>query len=75
MSCTTDYLHKHVDLLVPTLTYGNEEWIVTETSRSHMQAAESFLCRVVKRLRESKISIFKEDLVVKLLVFHIKRSL
>uniref|UniRef100_A0A3P9D6Y1 Uncharacterized protein n=1 Tax=Maylandia zebra TaxID=106582 RepID=A0A3P9D6Y1_9CICH len=64
-------------IYVPTLTYGHELWVVTERTRSRIQAAEmSFLRRVAglslrDRVRSSAI---REGLRVEQLLLHIERS-
>ncbi|MEJ4846145.1 hypothetical protein SKA08_15585, partial [Enterococcus faecium] len=64
-------------IYVPTLTYGHELWVVTERTRSRIQAAEmSFLRRVAglslrDRVRSSAI---REGLRVEPLLLHIERS-
>ena len=61
----------------PTLTYGHELWVMTERTRSRIQAAEmSFLRRVSglslrDRVRSSDI---REELGVEPLLLHIERS-
>ncbi|TWW56216.1 hypothetical protein D4764_08G0002030 [Takifugu flavidus] len=64
-------------IFVPTLTYGHELWVMTERTRSRVQAAEmSFLRRVAglslrDRVRSSAI---REELGVKLLLLRVERS-
>uniref|UniRef100_A0A8C6LCZ4 Reverse transcriptase domain-containing protein n=1 Tax=Nothobranchius furzeri TaxID=105023 RepID=A0A8C6LCZ4_NOTFU len=64
-------------IYVPTLTYGHELWVVTERTRSRVQAAKkSFLLRVSglslrDRLRSS---VILEGLGVDPLLLHIERS-
>ena len=64
-------------IYVPTLTYGHELWVVTERTRSRVQAAEmSFLRRVAglslrDRVRSSAI---REDLRVEPLLLRVERS-
>ena len=64
-------------IFVPTLTYGHELWVVTERTRSRVQAAEmSFLRRVAglslrDRVRSSAI---REDLRVEPLLLRVERS-
>ncbi|XP_061624941.1 uncharacterized protein ntng2a isoform X5 [Phyllopteryx taeniolatus] len=64
-------------IYVPTLTYGQELWVVTERTRSRIQAAErSFLRRVSGlSLRERvRSSVIREDLRVEPLLLDIERS-
>ncbi|TWW81747.1 hypothetical protein D4764_01G0015620 [Takifugu flavidus] len=64
-------------IFVPTLTYGHELWVMTERTRSRVQATEmSFLRRVAglslrDRVRSSAI---REGLGVEPLLFRIERS-
>ncbi|TWW64134.1 hypothetical protein D4764_03G0011420 [Takifugu flavidus] len=64
-------------IFVPTLTYGHELWVMTERTRSRVQAAEmSFLRRVAglslrDRLRGSAI---REELGVESLFLRVERS-
>ena len=64
-------------IYVPTLTYGHELWVVTERTRSRIQAAEmSFLRRVAgltlrDRVRSTDI---REELGVEPLLLHVERS-
>ncbi|TWW81034.1 R2DM Retrovirus-related Pol polyprotein from type II retrotransposable element [Takifugu flavidus] len=64
-------------IFVPTLTYGHELWVMTERTRSRVQAAEmSFLRRVAglslrDRVRSSAI---REELGVELLLLRVERS-
>ncbi|KAI3351351.1 hypothetical protein L3Q82_005898 [Scortum barcoo] len=65
-------------IYVPTLTYGHELWVITERTRSRIQAAEmSFLRRGVagRSLRDKvRSSVTREELGVEPLLPHIKRS-
>ncbi|XP_048857101.1 uncharacterized protein LOC125724452 [Brienomyrus brachyistius] len=64
-------------IYVPTLTYGHELWVVTERTRSRMQAAEmSFLRRVAGlSLRDGvRSSVIREGLRVEPLLLRIERS-
>ncbi|XP_061753818.1 retrovirus-related Pol polyprotein from type-2 retrotransposable element R2DM isoform X2 [Nerophis ophidion] len=64
-------------IYVPILTFGHELWVMTERTRSRVQAAEmSFLRRVAglslrDRVRSSAI---REELKVKPLLLHIERT-
>ncbi|XP_061894160.1 solute carrier family 25 member 55a isoform X1 [Entelurus aequoreus] len=64
-------------IYVPILTYGHELWVMTERTRSRVQAAQmSFLRRVVglslrDRVRSSAI---RGELKVKTLLLHMERS-
>ncbi|TWW59397.1 hypothetical protein D4764_06G0009270 [Takifugu flavidus] len=64
-------------IFVPTLTYGHELWVMTERTRSRVQAAEmSFLRRVAglslrDRVRSSAI---REELRVEPLLLRVERS-
>ncbi|TWW66924.1 hypothetical protein D4764_20G0009560 [Takifugu flavidus] len=64
-------------IFVPTLTYSHERWVMTERTRSWVQAAEmSFLCRVAglslrDRVRRSAI---REELGVEPLLLRVERS-
>ncbi|KAI3362770.1 hypothetical protein L3Q82_001822 [Scortum barcoo] len=62
---------------VPTLTYGHELWVMTERTRSRIQAAEmSFLRRVAGRSLRDRVrsSVTREELGVEPLLLHIERS-
>uniref|UniRef100_A0A8C6LRX0 Reverse transcriptase domain-containing protein n=1 Tax=Nothobranchius furzeri TaxID=105023 RepID=A0A8C6LRX0_NOTFU len=64
-------------IYVPTLTYGHELWVVTERTRSRIQAAEmSFLRRVAGLSLRDRVrsSVIQEGLGVDPLVLHIQRS-
>ncbi|XP_051936482.1 uncharacterized protein LOC127610385 [Hippocampus zosterae] len=64
-------------IYVPTLIYGHELWIVTERTRSRIQAAEmSFLRRVSGLSLRDKVrsSVIREGLRVEPLLLHIERS-
>ncbi|TWW73603.1 hypothetical protein D4764_15G0009970 [Takifugu flavidus] len=64
-------------IFIPTLTYGHELWVMTERTRSRVQAAEmSFLRRVAglslrDRVRSSAI---REELGVESLLLRVERS-
>ena len=61
----------------PTLIYGHEKWILTENTRSRIQAAEMrFLRRVADlKLRDQvKSSSIRESLQIEPLLIHIERS-
>ncbi|KAI3373320.1 hypothetical protein L3Q82_006620 [Scortum barcoo] len=63
--------------LPPTLTYGHELWVMTERTRSRIQAAEmSFLRRVAGRSLRDRVrsSVTREELGVEPLLLHIERS-
>ncbi|TWW77616.1 hypothetical protein D4764_12G0010060 [Takifugu flavidus] len=84
-SAVTRTLHRFVvvkrdqfiSIFVPTLTYGHELWVMTERTRSRVQAAEmSFLRRVAglslrDRVRSSAI---REELGVEPLLLRVERS-
>ncbi|KAG1932899.1 hypothetical protein F2P79_020886 [Pimephales promelas] len=64
-------------IYVPTLTYGHELWVMTERTRSRMQAAEmSFLHRVAGRSLRDRVrsSVTREELRVEPLLLHIERG-
>ncbi|XP_061647372.1 uncharacterized protein LOC133486367 [Phyllopteryx taeniolatus] len=64
-------------IYVPTLTYGHELWVVTERTRSRIQAAEmSFLRRVSGLSLRGRVrsSVIREDLRVEPLLLHIERT-
>uniref|UniRef100_A0A8C6L8D1 Reverse transcriptase domain-containing protein n=1 Tax=Nothobranchius furzeri TaxID=105023 RepID=A0A8C6L8D1_NOTFU len=64
-------------IYVLTLTYGHEFWVVTERTRSWMQAAEmSFLRRVAGLSLRDRVrsSVIREGLGVDPLLLHIERS-
>ena len=64
-------------IYVPILTYGHELWVVTERTRSRIQAAEmGFLCRVSGlSLRDrERSSVIREGLGVEPLLLRIERS-
>ncbi|KAI3366592.1 hypothetical protein L3Q82_009277 [Scortum barcoo] len=57
-----------VNLIVPTLTYGHELWVMTERTRSRIQAAENEFppCRVAGRSLRDRVrsSVIREELGV-----------
>ena len=62
-------------IYIPTLTYGHELWVMTESIRSRIQAAEmSFLRRVVGRSLRDRVrsSVTREELGVEPLLLHIE---
>ena len=64
-------------IYVPTLTYGHELWVVTERTRSRIQAAEmSFLRRVAGLSLRDRVrsSVIREGLRVEPLLLRIERS-
>ncbi|KAL1263714.1 hypothetical protein QQF64_006453, partial [Cirrhinus molitorella] len=64
-------------IYVPTLTYGHELWVMTERTRSRIQAAEmSFLRRVVGRSLRDRVrsAVTREELGVEPLLLHIERG-
>ena len=64
-------------IFVPTLTYGHELWVMTERTRSRVQAAEmSFLRRVAGRSLRDRVrsSVTREELGVEPLLLHVERS-
>ena len=64
-------------IYVPTLTYGHELWVVTERTRSRIQAVEmSFLRRVAGRSLRDRVrsSVTREELGVEPLLLHVERS-
>ncbi|XP_076876507.1 uncharacterized protein LOC143525918 [Brachyhypopomus gauderio] len=64
-------------IYVPTLTYGHELWVMTERTRSWIQAAEmSFLHRVAGRTLRDRVrsAVTREELGVEPLLLHIERS-
>ncbi len=64
-------------IYVPTLTYGHELWVMTERTRSRIQAAEmSFLRRVAGRSLRDRVrsSVTREELRVEPLLLHIERG-
>ena len=70
-------LFLHQSIFVPTLTYGHELWVVTERTRSRVQAAEmSFLRRVAGLSLRDRVrsSVIREELGVDPLLLHIERS-
>ncbi|TWW60957.1 hypothetical protein D4764_05G0010470 [Takifugu flavidus] len=67
----------HQLIFIPTLTYGHELWVMTEGTRSRVQAAEmSFLRRVTGlSLRDRvKSSAIREELGVEPLLLRVERS-
>ena len=70
-------LHRTVSVYVLTLTYGHKPWVMTERTRSRIQAAKiSFLCRVAglslrDRVRSSDI---RGELGVEPLLLRVERS-
>ncbi|XP_048880792.1 uncharacterized protein LOC125748552 [Brienomyrus brachyistius] len=64
-------------IYVPTLTYGHELWVVTERTRSRVQAAEmSFLRRVAGLSLRDRVrsSVIRRGLRVEPLLLRIERS-
>ncbi|KAJ0002535.1 hypothetical protein NQD34_007684 [Periophthalmus magnuspinnatus] len=64
-------------IYVPTLTYGHELWVMTERTRSWIQAAEmGFLCRVAGRTLRDRVrsSVTREELGVEPLLLHVERN-
>ncbi|KAK7940110.1 hypothetical protein WMY93_003436 [Mugilogobius chulae] len=64
-------------IYVPTLTYGHELWVMTERTRSRIQAVEmSFLRRVAGRSLRDRVrsSVTREELGVEPLLLHIERG-
>ena len=64
-------------IYIPILTYGHELWIMTERTRSRIQAAEmSFLRRVAGRSLRDRVrsSVTREELRVEPLLLHVERS-
>ncbi|KAK3565485.1 hypothetical protein QTP86_010744 [Hemibagrus guttatus] len=64
-------------IYVPTLTYGHELWVMTESVRSRIQAAEmSFLRRVAGCSLRDRVrsSVTREEFGVEPLLFHIERG-
>ncbi|TWW67330.1 hypothetical protein D4764_02G0003710 [Takifugu flavidus] len=64
-------------IFVPTLTYGHELWVMTERTRSRVQAAEmSFLRRVAGlSLRDrARSSAIREELGIEPLLLRVERS-
>ncbi|KAK7925839.1 hypothetical protein WMY93_008149 [Mugilogobius chulae] len=64
-------------IYVPTLTYGHELWVMTERTRSQIQAVEmSFLRRVAGRSLRDRVrsSVTREELGVEPLLLHVERS-
>jgi len=62
---------------VPTLTYRHELWVVTERTRSRIQAAEmGFLSKVSGLSLRDRVrsSIIREGLGVELLLLRIERG-
>ncbi len=64
-------------IYIPTLTYGHELWVMTERTRSRIQAAEMcFLRRVAGRSLRDRVrsSVIREELRVEPLLLHIERG-
>ncbi|KAK5888302.1 hypothetical protein CesoFtcFv8_016814 [Champsocephalus esox] len=64
-------------IFVPTLTYGHEGWVMTERTRSRIQAAEmGFLRRVAGVSLRDKVrsSVIREGLGVEPLLLRVERS-
>jgi hypothetical protein len=64
-------------VIVPTLTYGHESWVMTEKTRSRVQAAEMRCLRSiagVSRLDKIRSSAVRESLEVESLLLQIERS-
>ncbi len=76
LSCKAK-LSIYQSIYVPTLTYGHELWVMTERTRSRIQAAEmSFLRRVTGRSLRDRVrsSVAREELRVEPLLLDIERS-
>ena len=64
-------------IYVPTLTCGHEIWVMTERTRSRIQAVEmSFLRRVAGRSLRDRVrsSVTREELRVEPLLLHVERN-
>ena len=64
-------------VFVPTLTYGHEGWVMTERTRSRVQAAEmGFLRRVAGVSLRDRVrsSVIREELGVEPLLLRVERS-
>ncbi len=64
LSCKAE-LSIYRSIYVPTLTYGHELWVMTERTRSRIQAAEmSFLCKVSGCFLRDRVrsSVTREEL-------------
>ncbi|KAJ0019143.1 hypothetical protein NQD34_006712 [Periophthalmus magnuspinnatus] len=64
-------------IYVPTLTYGHELWVMTERTRSQIQAAEmGFLCRVAGCTLRDRVrsSVTQEECGVETLLLHVKSN-
>ncbi|TWW59883.1 hypothetical protein D4764_06G0014130 [Takifugu flavidus] len=64
-------------IFVLPLTYGHELWVMTERTRSQVQAAEmSFLCRVARLSLRDRVrsSAIREELGVEPLLLRVERS-
>ena len=64
-------------IYVPALTYGHELWVMTERTRSRVQAAEmSFLRRVAGLSLRDRVrsSVIREELGVDPLLLRVERS-
>ena len=64
-------------LFVPTLNYGHEVWVMTERTRSRIQANEmTFLGRVASISLRGRVrsSVIRERLVVGPLILHLERA-
>ncbi|XP_054656606.1 uncharacterized protein LOC129194983 [Dunckerocampus dactyliophorus] len=64
-------------IYVPTLIYGHELWVMTERTRSRIQAAEMSILRRVAGLTlrdRVRSSVIREELRVEPLLLHIERS-
>ncbi|KAK0134738.1 putative uncharacterized transposon-derived protein F52C9.6 [Merluccius polli] len=64
-------------IFVPALTYGHELWVVTERTRSWVQAAEmSFLRKVAGLSLRDRVrsSVIREELGVDLLLLRVERT-
>uniref|UniRef100_A0AAV2MIF0 Reverse transcriptase domain-containing protein n=1 Tax=Knipowitschia caucasica TaxID=637954 RepID=A0AAV2MIF0_KNICA len=64
-------------IFVPSLTYGHELWVMTERTRSRIQAVKmSFLRRVAGRSLRDRLrsSVTREELGVEPLLLHVERN-
>ncbi|TWW77544.1 hypothetical protein D4764_12G0009340 [Takifugu flavidus] len=65
-------------IFIPTLTYGHELWVMTERTRSRVQAAKMSFLRMVAGLSLSdrvRSSAIQEELGVEPLLLHVERTM
>ncbi|KAI2646443.1 Staphylococcal secretory antigen SsaA [Labeo rohita] len=70
-------LKAKLSIYIPTLIYGHELWVMTERTRSRIQAAEmTFLHRVAGRILRDRVrsSVTQQEFEVEPLLLHVERN-